>query len=62
MFNWDDHGHVYEFSDLLDRIEDIMNEKKQDQEEEEKDQRGELPLTKFVSTKTSIMNFMVLCQ
>ena len=31
-------------------------------EEEEKDSRGELPQSRFVSTKTSITNFDVLCQ
>ena len=61
-FNWDDHGFVYEFNDLLERIEDIMNAKKESQDEEEKDQRGELPLTKMISTKTSIVNFQILCQ
>ena len=31
-------------------------------EEEEKDSRGELPQSRFVSTKTSITNFDTLCQ
>jgi len=39
-----------------------MNKKVEEQEEEAKDQKGELPQTKFVSTKTSIINFDVICQ
>ena len=62
MFNWNLEGHKqYEYSDLLDRIETIMNEKSSQQDEESKDQRGELPQSRFVSTKTSIQNFEVLC-
>jgi len=55
-------GHKqYEYADLLDRIEVIMNEKSSQLEEEFKNQKGEMPQTKFVSTKTSIINFEVLC-
>ena len=32
-----------------------------DEDEEGKDVKGELPQTKFISIKTSIMNFDVLC-
>ena len=46
---------------MLNRIETIMNEKSSQFDEEEKNQKGELPLVKPVSTKTSIMNFEVLC-
>ena len=62
-FNWNIEGHKeYEYSDLLDRIETIMNEKSALADEESKDVKGELPQTKFISIKTSIMNFEVLCQ
>ena len=62
-FDWNVEGHKsYEFSELLDRIETIMNEKTSQQEEESKDERGEMPQSRFVSTKTSITNFDVLCQ
>ena len=62
-FDWSVEGHTsYIYSDLLNRIETIMNEKISQLAEEAKDQRGELPQTKFVSTKTSIMNFDVLCE
>ena len=62
-FNWNIEGHKdYEYSELLDRIETIMNEKNNQAEEEMKDTRGELPQTKFISTKTSIMNFSTLCE
>ena len=61
-FNWNLEGHKeYEFSELLDRIETIMNEKSAMADEEGKDVKGELPQTKFISIKTSIMNFDVLC-
>lgn len=63
MFNWDVEGHTsYQFEDLLNRIETIMNEKQSQMTEEAKDQRGDLPQTKFVSTKTSIINFDILCE
>jgi len=62
-FNWEVAGHKqYEFSYLLDRIESTMNDKNNEDEEEEKATRGEMPQTKFVSTKTSIMNFDILCE
>ena len=61
-FNWNIEGHKeYEYSDLLDRIEAIMNEKSANTGEDP-DVKGELPQTKFVSVKTSIVNFDVLCQ
>jgi|EP00806_Schmidingerella_arcuata_P002258 translation initiation factor 2 subunit 2 len=62
-FDWNIEGHKsYEFSELLNRIETIMNEKTAQQDEEAKeDSRGELPQTRFVSTKTSIQNFDTLC-
>lgn len=63
VFNWNIEGHKsYNYPDLLDRIETIMHEKSSQLEEEVKTQKGEMPITKFVSTKTSIMNFDVLCQ
>lgn len=49
------------FTELLDRIESIMSAKVVDQEEEAKDQRGELPISRFVATKTTIINFSALC-
>ena len=56
-------GHKeYDFAELLDRIELIMNQRNEQLEDESKDQRGELPLTKMVTTKTSIMNFDTLCE
>ena len=62
-FNWNIEGHKeYEYTELLDRIETIVNEKSSQADEEAKDIKGELPLTKFISIKTSIMNFDVLCQ
>jgi len=62
-FNWEVAGHKqYEYSYLLDRIELTMNEKVEEAEEEEKAAKGELPQTKFVSTKTSIVNFDTLCE
>lgn len=37
-FNWNIEGHKqYEYSELLDRIETIMNKKVEEQEEEAKD-------------------------
>ena len=61
-FNWDEGHTPYEYAFLLDRIETIMNEKQSQSAEEAKDQKGEVPLTKFISTKTSIVNFDVLCE
>ena len=61
-FNWDEGHTPYEYCFLLDRIETIMNEKQSQSAEEAKDQKGEVPLTKFISTKTSIVNFDVLCE
>ena len=61
-FDWNVEGHKrYEFSELLDRIGTLMDEKASQVEEEEKDLRGELPQSRFVSTKTSIINFDTLC-
>jgi len=38
VFNWNVEGHkLYEYANLLDRIETIMNEKISQQEEEAKD-------------------------
>ena len=62
-FNWNVEGHKeYEYAELLDRIETIVIEKSTQDDEEAKDVKGELPITKFISIKTSIMNFDVLCQ
>ena len=53
-------GHEnYEYKFMLERIETIMNEEdKERDDEEEKDQKGEDPRTRFLgSTKTSWVNF-----
>ena len=58
-------GHeVYQYSNLLERIENIMNKAtKDDDEEEEKDQKGEDPRTRQLSsTKTTWVNFNSICQ
>ena len=46
-FNWNDGYTEYEYSFMLDRIEQVMNEKiaAAQQDEESKDARGKLPIT-----------------
>ena len=38
---------------MLDRIEQIILDKNKDEDEETKDSKGEDPVTRFISTKTS---------
>ena len=46
-------GHTnYDYSMLLDRIEEKMNKRKQDQEESKKSKEDVSILTRIVSTKT----------
>lgn len=58
-------GHEnYAYTNLLERIENIMNQatKDQDEDEEEKDQKGEDPRTRQLSsTKTTWVNFNAIC-
>ena len=57
-------GHTnYEYSFLLDRIEEIMNQKNQQMAENEESKKGEMPVSRFMgTTKTTIINFMTLCE
>ena len=57
-------GHeTYEYEFLLDRIESIMTQKKEEAEEGEKQVKSELPVTRFLSTtKTSWVNFNSICE
>lgn len=57
-------GHEeFEYSWLLDRIEKIALEKNMDNEDDSKKQRGELPVTRFISsTKTSWQNFQTVAE
>ena len=43
-FNWSIEGHKdYEYAELLDRIESIMNDRSNEADEEMNNTRGELP-------------------
>ena len=56
-------GHVnYTYMDLLARIEKTISQEQASDDEEEKDQRGLDPTTKFLSTtKTTWTNFTKIC-
>ena len=56
-------GHkCYEYAFMLDRIEQIINDKnKKDEDFEETKGKGEDPVTRSISTKTSWVNFDSIC-
>ena len=55
-------GHTnYDFAFMLDRIEQIMLEKNKDDDMEETKGKGDDPVTKCISTKTSWINFESIC-
>ena len=47
----------YEYAFMLDRIEQIIMDKNKGEDEEIKDSKSEIPVTRFISTKTSWQNF-----
>ena len=55
-------GHRnYEYSFMLDRIEQIILSKTKDEDFEETKGKGDDPVTKMISTKTSWVNFESIC-
>jgi hypothetical protein len=47
----------YEYAFMLDRIEQIIMDKNKGEDEEIKDSKSEIPVTRFISTNTSWQNF-----
>ena len=59
----DVEGHTnYDYTFLLDRIEEIMNKKKEDNEESKRTKDEVMITTKIISTKTSWYGFEDLCK
>ena len=55
-------GHRnYEYAYMLDRIEQIILDKNKDEDIEETKGKGDDPVTKMISTKTSWVNFNDIC-
>ncbi len=55
-------GHRnYDYTFMLDRIEQIINEKNKDDDVEETKGKGDDPVTRCISTKTSWVNFDSIC-